>query len=207
MADRKSYHHGNLRQALLDAALSLIGEKGAQGFSVAEAARRAGVSPAAPYRHFRDRDDLLAETARRGFEMLAARLEAAWNGGRPHALAAFEAAARAYLDFARQEPAYFTAMFDAGARPEGDPACAAAADRAFAALHQACAALADLAPAERRPPAHMMAYHIWAMAHGVAALFARDVEAPGRAPISAEELLESGALVYLRGLGLFPEDR
>ncbi|MEM7523934.1 MAG: TetR/AcrR family transcriptional regulator, partial [Pseudomonadota bacterium] len=74
---RKNYHHGNLKSALVDAVLSLITEKGPNGFSFAEAARRAGVSPAAPYRHFKDRDDLIVETARRGYELFAGRLEAA----------------------------------------------------------------------------------------------------------------------------------
>jgi AcrR family transcriptional regulator len=69
--DRKGggrpYHHGNLRDALVHAALKLIAEKGPGGFTFAEAARSAGVSPAAPYRHFRDRDELMAEIALRGF--------------------------------------------------------------------------------------------------------------------------------------------
>ena len=64
----RGYHHGNLKEALVRAALELIAEKGPAGFTFAEAARWAGVSPAAPYRHFRDRDELLADVARRGFE-------------------------------------------------------------------------------------------------------------------------------------------
>ncbi len=63
---RKGYHHGNLREALIEAALKLIAEKGPAGFSFAEAARAAGVSPAAPYRHFEDKDALLADVAMRG---------------------------------------------------------------------------------------------------------------------------------------------
>ena len=64
----RGYHHGNLKEALLQAALGLIAEKGAAGFTFADAARSAGVSPAAPYRHFRDRDELLASIAQRGSE-------------------------------------------------------------------------------------------------------------------------------------------
>jgi AcrR family transcriptional regulator len=203
MTDRKGYHHGNLRQALIDAALALIGERGAGGVSFAEAARRAGVSPTAPYRHFRDRDDLLAETARRGFERFGDRLEAAWSGGRPTPLRAFEAVGRAYLAFAREEPAYFTAMFEAGVHEAADAGLRAAGDRAFGVLLAACAALAAQAPPERRPPAHMMAYHVWSLAHGVAALFGRD-GAARPCPIDPDELLEAGAAVYLRGLGLIP---
>src|SRR3546814_4262216 len=65
---RRGYHHGNLREALIRAALDLIAEKGPAGFTFAEAARWAGVSSAAPYRHYRDREALLADVARRGFE-------------------------------------------------------------------------------------------------------------------------------------------
>jgi len=77
----RSYHHGNLKEVLLEAARKLIEEHGAFGFSLTEAARLAGVSPAAPYRHFRDRDALLAEVAKSGFERFAARLDMAWNNG------------------------------------------------------------------------------------------------------------------------------
>ena len=87
----RGYHHGNLREALIEAALALIAEKGPAGFSFAEAARAAGVTPAAPYRHFRDRDALMADVAIRGFETLTSRLEAAWDDGRPEPVAALGA--------------------------------------------------------------------------------------------------------------------
>src|SRR4030081_260475 len=111
---RRGYPHGNLREALRAAALDLIARKGPSGFTFAEAARFAGVSPAAPYRHFRDRDELLANVALRGFALFEAALTRAWNGGLPDPLAAFERMGRAYLDFARTEPAYYSAMFEAG---------------------------------------------------------------------------------------------
>src|SRR5215207_11628899 len=100
---RRGYHHGNLREALVKAALDLILEKGSAGFSFAEAARAAGVSPAAPYRHFRDRDALMAEVATRGFVKFAFELERAWDEGRPEPQAAFIRLGRAYLAFARSE--------------------------------------------------------------------------------------------------------
>src|SRR5271168_5165364 len=109
---RRGYHHGNLREALIDATLELISAKGPAGFTIAEAARLAGVSPAAPYRHFRDAEALLAEVAVRGFDRFAARLTNAWNKGRPDAVRAFEDVGRAYLAFAREEPAYYAAMFE-----------------------------------------------------------------------------------------------
>src|SRR6202041_2945008 len=94
---RRGYHHGNLREALVEAALDLIAEKGAAGFTIAEAARLAGVSPEAPYRHFRDAEALLAEVALRGFEQFTADISAAWNDGRAVPVRAFEAVGRAYL--------------------------------------------------------------------------------------------------------------
>jgi hypothetical protein len=66
----RGYHRGNLKEALIRAALELIAAKGPSGFTFAEAARSAGVSPAVPYRHFRDREELLANVARRGFELV-----------------------------------------------------------------------------------------------------------------------------------------
>src|SRR6202158_4122864 len=102
---KRGYHHGNLREALIRAALDLIAQKGPAGFTFADAARSAGVSSAAAYRHFRDRQALLADVARRGFELFEERLKRAWNEGRPGPFVAFENVGRAYLAFAREEPA------------------------------------------------------------------------------------------------------
>src|SRR4029450_6910637 len=77
----RGYHHGNLKEALMRAALELIAKKGPGGFTFAEAARWAGVSPAAPYRHFRDRDELVASVALRGFQQFEAGLTGAWDEG------------------------------------------------------------------------------------------------------------------------------
>lgn len=200
---RRGYHHGNLREALVEAALALIAEKGPAGFSFAEAARAAGVSPAAPYRHFRDRDALLAEVARLGFERFADRLERAYETGGPSPLRAFEAVGAAYLDFARRERAWFVAMFQSGSDPA--PEVTEASERAFTVLRRACEGLARHLPPERRPPIHMMSYHVWAMSHGIAELF-NDPERRRRAPIAAADLLEAGTAIYLRGLGLIPDD-
>ena len=86
----RGYHHGNLKEALVRAALELIAEKGPAGFTFADAARWAGVSPAAPYRHYRDRDALLADVAQRGFEAFTAALAKAWDDGRPDVHSAFD---------------------------------------------------------------------------------------------------------------------
>src|SRR6201993_5030438 len=117
----RGYHHGNLKEALLQAALGLIAEKGAAGFTFADAARMAGVSPAAPYRHFRDRDELLSSIAQRGFEQFEAALTEPWENARPDAATAFERVGRAYLDFARRQPAFYSAMFESGIPVDMNP--------------------------------------------------------------------------------------
>ena len=197
----RGYHHGNLRQALIDAALALIAEKGPAGFTFAEAARAAGVSPAAPYRHFRDRDALMADVAREGFGKFEAALAKAWNDGVPHPMAAFERVGRAYLEFARSQPAYYAAMFESGLAPDADAELRAASDRAFAVLRGATERLITLLPAGQRPPALMMSLHIWSLSHGIAALFGRGDAGRRKLPLTPEELLEAAILVYLQGLG------
>jgi AcrR family transcriptional regulator len=203
----RSYHHGNLREALVAAALALIAEKGPFGFSFVEAARWAGVSPAAPYRHFRDRDGLMAEVAQRGFEKFAGALAVAWDDGRPDAMSAFTRVGRAYLAFARGEPAYYTAMFEAGIALDRHPELLSASERAFAVLRQGSDALLTKLPEGAKPPALMMALHIWAMAHGIASLFGRGDAARRRLPMTADDLLEAGVLVYLQGLESSAGDR
>ncbi|HVB67534.1 MAG TPA: TetR/AcrR family transcriptional regulator [Acetobacteraceae bacterium] len=200
--ERRGYHHGNLREALVEATLVLIAEKGPSAFTVAEAARLAGVSPGAPYRHFRDAEALLAEVALRGFERLAEALARAWRDGRPDPVDAFAALGRAYLAFARSEPAYYAAMFETRIAVEDYPPLAAASDRAFGLLRDAAERITASLPARNRPPSLMMALHVWALSHGIASLFCRPDRARRPLPMAPEDLLEAGVLLYLQGLGL-----
>jgi len=202
--EERGYHHGNLREALIKAARELIKEKGPAGFTFADAARSAGVSAAAPYRHFRDRDALLADVAREGFQRFEAMLSTGWANGKPDPLTAFHNVGKAYLAFAAGEPAYYAAMFESGLSPNLNPELRAAADKAFAALRTAADVLVGLLPAGKRPPALMMSLHVWAMAHGIASLFGRGDAGRRTLPMTAEELLESSMLIYLQGLG-FPQ--
>ena len=156
---------GILKEALIRAALELIAQKGPAAFTFAEAARWAGVSSAAPYRHFRDRDELLADVARRGFDQFEVVLARAWDGGRPDAFTAFNRLGKAYLHFAKNEPAYYSAMFEAGIPPEANPELQDAGERAFAVLRTATERLVATIPAQKRPSlVWMMMLHIWANA-------------------------------------------
>ncbi len=201
---KRGYHHGNLRQALVDATLALIAEKGPQGFTVSEAAKVADVTPAAVYRHFAGRDDLLAEVARQGFDIFAALMEYAYDNGRPSPLAAFEATGRAYLAFARKYPGHYQAMFESGLSPANHPDLAHVATKARAVLERAAEALSLQLPPTKRPPASMFAAHIWALSHGVVELFTRGNG--GNSQFPPEDLLEAGIGIYLRGLGLLAAD-
>ena len=202
---KRGYHHGNLRQALVEASLKLIEERGPTGFTLSEAAKQAGVTPAAVYRHFEGREDLIAEAARQGYEIFADLMDYAYAQGQPSALASFESVGRAYLAFARKYPGHYVAMFESGISIQRTPELYDVATRALGVLEKAAEDLSEHIPEEKRPPPQMFSAHVWAMSHGVVELFARG--SPGtKSPFPPEDLLETGIGVYLRGLGLVPPD-
>lgn len=165
---KRGYHHGSLRQALVDAGVELLAEGGPSALTLTEAARRAGVTPAAPYRHFSGRDALLSEIARQGFETFGEKIEAAWDEGRPDARAAMRAMCKAYLAFAREETGLYAAMFGQAATL-ADPQAGGAADHALEILWRAVVAWLQQAGAPAQGARHV-ALQIWAVAHGVAML-------------------------------------
>ncbi len=190
---------------MVEAALDLIAKNGPNGFTLAEVARAVGVSGAAPYRHFRDRNSLLADIARQGFERFAEQLFAAWDDGRPQAGAAVEACGRAYLGFARREPAFYAAMFEPGFPLEDEPALLTASERAFGVFRLAADAVVRTMTGPARPPSLMVALHVWSMCHGVASLFIEGPSGPRRKlPMQPEDLLEAGLLIYLQSLSPAP---
>jgi len=129
----------------------------------------------------------------------ADRLSKAWDDGKPDPQAAFERLARLSRP-SPIEPAFYSACSRL-ACPDSSPELRAAGDRAFAIVRRACEALSALLPQAKRPPALMMALHIWALSHGIASLFARGDGSQRALPMSPEDLLEAGVLVYLSGLG------
>ncbi len=202
---KRGYHHGNLREALINGCLTLIEKRGPTGFTLSEAAREAGVTPAAVYRHFEGREDLIAAAAQQGYVLFSEQMEAAYGKGQPSALAAFGGVGRAYLAFARQHPGYYIAMFESGISINRTPELHQVATRAMGVLEKAAEELSQHIPADKRPPPQMFSAHIWALSHGVVELFAR--ASPGtQSPFPPEDLLESGIGIYLRGLGLIAPD-
>ncbi|WP_089252880.1 TetR/AcrR family transcriptional regulator [Asanoa hainanensis] len=159
-------HHGDLRNALLAAALELVAERGTQGFTLAETSRRAGVSVAAPYKHFADKDALLAELARTGYERQHDLFQAAMaaESDPVEQLAAF---AGAYVAFAAENKALFEITFGAGLEKQRYPALAEAGDRVLALLRGPAARLG--------PETDDLIHTIGAAAHGFAAFLAEGI--------------------------------
>jgi AcrR family transcriptional regulator len=167
---RRTYHHGDLKNALLEAGRALLAEGGTPALSLREAARRAGVSHAAPYRHFASREALLAAIAEGGFAALAAELERAAARGRTP-LERLRRMGEGYVGFALAHPAEVQTMFgafqgDPGAWPPGLPA---AAQRAFGLLVGAVAAAQEAGQVAGRDPLPG-AVAAWSAVHGVALL-------------------------------------
>lgn len=158
----RAYHHGDLRTALIAAAEAVIAERGVDGFSLREAARRAGVSPAAPGHHFGDARGLLTAVAARAFRDFGEALVSGGSGG-------VRGMGRAYVRFALESPARFELMWRRALLDGGDPELKAAADRAFATLDAAARGegAAGIGPGD---PALAPSIAAWSIVHGFAHL-------------------------------------
>lgn len=155
---RPGQHHGDLRAALLRAARDLVNDSGPRGFTMAEAARRAGVSVAAPYKHFVDREALLVALAVQGYQEQARRFAAAVATS-PSPAEQLVAAAQAYVEFAVEERALFEVVFGAGLDKGRHPQLAAAGAEVLAVLMVPAVAL-------RPGDAEALLVTVAALAHG-----------------------------------------
>ena len=168
MSKERPYHHGNLKTELLNAALKLISEIGPRAFTLREVARRAGVSHNAPYRHFRDKDDLLGAVAAEGFGRLTAAMkQSAARGKTP--LERFRLCGRGYIQFALAYPEHFQVMFDLPSSLDQNPDYVRAGDAAFETLLgfiAECQNTKALSPGDPKP----LAFMAWSMVHGIAKL-------------------------------------
>lgn len=163
MAATRTYHHGDLRRAILSAALEVIRRDGVAAISLRDLARRAEVSHAAPAHHFKDRAGLLTAIATEGFELLAATLTAV-PAGTTHRLR--EMGAR-YVEFALSHPAHFEVMFRPQLLHRDDPELTAAKERTSRALHSG---VEELPAARRDPDVQRAGLAAWSLAHGFATL-------------------------------------
>ncbi len=166
---KKPYHHGALRQALLEGAMKLLEENGAPQLSLREAARKAGVSQTAPYRHFTSKEALLAALAAQGFQDLCTAMDKA-KAATDNAAENLHAMGRAYVGFALARPQLFRLMFgpeisDKSAFPETD----AAARGAYSRLARAVEAYLAARRIHLKTP-QVPAVTAWSLVHGLAAL-------------------------------------
>ncbi|MCV7298291.1 TetR/AcrR family transcriptional regulator [Mycobacterium barrassiae] len=165
-AKSRGYHHGDLKRALTTAALQLVQEKGPNGFTLREVARRAGVSTAAPYRHFADKAQLLAAAAAQGFVQLHEALDAVTATDLSEQVLAM---GRAYVRWAIAHPDYYQVMFGPELDNTDSPEVREAGERGFTDLLDAivrCQA-AGLLPAGDPKD---LAGPIWSLLHGVSTL-------------------------------------
>ena len=143
---KRPYHHGDLRAALIRAALSLIEEHGVKGLALSDAARLAGVSVAAPYRHFKDKEALLAEIAAEGFVLFRDALARASRGNPEDKVKRLVEMGVAYVDFALQHRSHFKVMWESGIPKGKYPELGKTAGRGLSAVGEGSARLAACSP-------------------------------------------------------------
>jgi AcrR family transcriptional regulator len=196
---RASYHHGDLPAALVAAAFELIDENGVHDFSVAEAARRTGVSISAPYRHFADRDELLAACAIAACEQLGADFEAALNS-KQDPTEQLAAAISAYVRFAAERRPMFEVLFGAGLEKSRYPRLAEASATVLAVVSTPAA---QLSPRGDEEAAAILVQALTSLAQGFATMLLEGSfgEPPGAVDVAAERAAAATAAL-LRGRSL-----
>ncbi len=194
----KTYHHGNLRQVLLEAAQTLTAEVGIDGFTLREVARRAGVSHAAPYNHFADKTALVEALAVHAFQELANALRIAVN---KHAtpLSALEEIGVAYVRFAYQHPNEFRFIFRNDLRPSAESATNQAGERAYAVLLETMKSAQSFLASK---DIELLALTAWSTSHGLATLVVNGPRSDLTQNLEGVEYLARGVMQTLQE-GLF----
>ncbi|MEL6236000.1 MAG: TetR/AcrR family transcriptional regulator [Pseudomonadota bacterium] len=160
----KPYHHGDLRSHLVEVVRELVERDGPDGFSVAEAARRAGVSSAAPYKHFRDRAELLSAVALDAMGRLRAQMEARSQEFPKGSIAAVAALGKAYIDFAHGEPGMFRLTFGLTEGQDENDALMEMGQSTFAIVKRSVSDC--LGRPATDPQVERSAYLLWTIVHG-----------------------------------------
>jgi len=170
MSPKSTYHHGDLKNALIQAGIDILAQKGIQALSLRRVARKAGVSHAAPYAHFADKQALIAAIATRGYERLYEKVHDAAQRYRPHPLRQLVESSWAYVEFALSDPAHFKTTLSGVVEKEQDyPAFVEISTKSFALvveIVQACQQAGILHPG----PPDLLAATLWAQVHGFVSL-------------------------------------
>ena len=196
------YHHGDLRQSLLDEAAAVVEREGIAALSLRDLARRLGVSNAAPAHHFAGKPALLVELARDGFERFAAALEAAGAKGRDP-VDRLRRIGDAYVRFAMDHPGRFRVMFgrEIWDLPSVPASLTEVAERSYGVLVAVLEAVLSRWPAGRRPPADVVAFTCWTISHGAATLWIDGPLCRKAPPAQARAAFESRLASTLELLG------
>lgn len=204
---RRTYHHGDLRQALVDATLELIAREDAGAVSLREVARQAGVSAAAPYHHFRDKNALLAAVAEEGFRALNGHMEEALAGGREAGpTEMLRLLARCYVHFAIEHPSHYRVMFrEEWNDEEKYPSTHAEGMRAFQRLLEWAAATRAAQGGDG--DAETLALTTWSWVHGLASLWNEGPLRKKTGAGSVEPLLERSLDLFARLVSATPAPR
>ena len=196
---KKSYHHGDLRRALLDAALALLEKSGVEALTLREVARRVGVTSGAPYHHFADKEAIVAAVAEEGFVELSEAMLAARDAAAP--ASRLGAMGRSYVRFAVAHPAHFRVMFGKMVDVPRYPALHAAADRAFATLLDSIVAAQGAGLVRPGNPTEL-ALLAWSTVHGLSMLWIEGaVHGPGCEDVTIDTLADAATAMLVRGLG------
>jgi len=196
---KKSYHHGDLRRALLDAALAIIDGRGVEALTLREVAHRVGVTQAAPYHHFADKEAILAAVAEEGFVELDQAMVAARDAAEP--AARLGAMGKSYVRFAVARPAHFRVMFGKMVDVPCHPALHAAADRAFVTLCESIVAAQGAGLLRPGDPTEL-ALLAWSTVHGLSMLWIEGaVHSPSGEELDVDALAEAATAMLARGLG------
>lgn len=202
----RRYHHGNLRQALLDAARDLVEREGAEALTLRAAARRAGVSQAAPYRHFADKRALLAGVAEEGFRALADGMRRAAAAHAADPLGRLQALGLAYVGFATGHPSHFRVMFGRELADRSPyPSLEEAAAEAFGLLVDGVAECQRAGHVRAGEPRDL-ALAAWSAIHGLSALVV-DGQLLRLEAREAYELAQSVTTALFLGLAAAPDAR
>jgi AcrR family transcriptional regulator len=196
LTKRKNYHHGDLRAHLTEAIRTLVEAHGPDAFSIAEACRIAGVSTAAPYKHFADRGEMLRAVATGGMQRLRDGMRAAVEGGTPGDPGRVAAMGQAYVDFARAEPGVFRLVFGLAGDHAGDPDLIRLGCETEDIVNHVVGDHLGLSPdaSETR----MRAYALWCFVHGHSfhVIDGKQAEHAGD--------IDEGALLMLVARGMLP---
>jgi AcrR family transcriptional regulator len=198
----KPYHHGDLRQALIQAGMELLSEGGAAALDLRKVARKAGVSHAAPYRHFTDKQALVAAINEEGFRQLAARIRSTLRDAPEDSVEQLQAVARAYIQFAREQPWLMREMFSGlTVEREAFPDLSAASKAVFMCYWE----VVKWGQEEGKivdGDAGALSGVLWSLLHGVAMLTIENQIRPYTdGPDGAERVMHYSVELFYKGLG------